>query len=123
METKVISRFKGTINNIEFDSENLFYSVDFLLSHVEERFGTCYSDKFIEDLRDTVENMDRKYESFSYAELENEFYECIENADKFNEIEFSYYGSSWKIERLNDSIKNNEYAIWNKKKENLEMER
>lgn len=125
MDIKMISKFKGTINDVEFNNENTFYSVEFLLHKIEDKYGTCYNDKFIEDLRDTIDVMNYKYEEFSYSELEREFYEDIENSSKFNEIAFSYYGSDWKIEELNKSIAENEYDIWEIKKENkyTEIER
>ena len=70
---------------------------------------------FIEDLRDTIETMEYKYDEFSFAILEDDFYKAVKEAKSFNEIEFSYYGSDWKIDSLNKNIKNNKYEISNEK--------
>ena len=42
-------------------------------------------------------------------------YKAVKEAKSFNEIEFSYYGSDWKIDSLNENIKNNKYEISNEK--------
>ena len=48
--------------------------------------------------------------------LEHDFSNCIEEADKFKDVEFRYYGDDWKIEILNEGIKNNEYLKTEKDK-------
>jgi hypothetical protein len=48
--------------------------------------------------------------------LEHDFSNCIEEADKFKDVEFTYYGDDWKIEILNEGIKNNEYLKTEKEK-------
>lgn len=66
-------------------------------------------------MRDTIETMEYKYDEFSFAILEDDFYEAVKEAKSFNEIKFSYYGSDWKIDNLNENIKNNKYEISNEK--------
>lgn len=43
------------------------------------------------------------------------FIKLLRKLNLFNEIEFSYYGSDWKIDSLNENIKNNKYEISNEK--------
>ncbi len=109
MEAKVVQEFKGIINEVEFTNENVYYSTEFLLEKIEENFGEVYKKEFIEDLKDTIEIMRMKYEEFSYDTLESEFSSCIEKASSFNDINFDYYGSDWKIENLNENIENGIY--------------
>ena len=102
MECNIIQEFKGEIGGVEFDDKNIYYASQFIL-------------EIIKDLRDTIETMEYKYDEFSFAILEDDFYEAVKEAKSFNEIKFSYYGSDWKIDNLNENIKNNKYEISNEK--------
>lgn len=115
MENKIIQEFQGEINGIVFDDRNIYYSSQFILEKIEDKFGEVYNKSFIEDLRDTIETMEYKYDELSFAILEDDFYKAVKEAKSFNEIEFSYYGSDWKIDSLNENIKNNKYELSNKK--------
>ena len=115
MECNIIQEFKGEIGGVEFDDKNIYYASQFILEKIEDKFGEVYNREFIKDLRDTIETMEYKYDEFSFAILEDDFYEAVKEAKSFNEIKFSYYGSDWKIDNLNENIKNNKYEISNEK--------
>ena len=115
MECNIIQEFKGEIGRVEFDDKNIYYASQFILEKIEDKFGEVCNKSFIEDLRDTIETMEYKYDEFSFAILEDDFYKAVKEANSFNEIEFSYYGSDWKIDSLNENIKNNKYEISNEK--------
>ncbi len=125
MKAGIIQEFKGKINGIEFDDKNVYSSTEFILGNIEDKFGETYNDKFIRDLKETIERMELKYDEFRFASLENDFSNCIEKAEKFKNIEFKYSGSDWKIERLNENIKNNLYSLekTKNKRESREQER
>ena len=115
MECNIIQEFKGEIGGVEFDDKNIYYASQFILEKIEDKFGEVCNKSFIEDLRDTIETMEYKYDEFSFAILEDDFYETVKEAKSFNEIKFSYYGSDWKIDSLNENIKNNKYEISHEK--------
>lgn len=115
MECNIIQEFKGEIGGVEFDDKNIYYASQFILEKIEDKFGEVYNREFIKDLRDTIETMEYKYDEFSFAILEDDFYKAVKEAKFFNEIEFSYYGSDWKIDSLNENIKNNKYELSNEK--------
>lgn len=115
MECNIIQEFKGEIGGVEFDDKNIYYASQFILEKIEDKFGEVYNREFIKDLRDTIETMEYKYDEFSFAILEDDFYEAVKEAKSFNEIKFSYYGSDWKIDNLNENIKNNKYELSNEK--------
>ncbi|WP_197416957.1 hypothetical protein [Streptobacillus felis] len=104
MERNIISKFEAEINGVKFNDEELYNSVEFILEQIEDKFGEVYNNDFVAALESTINNMYLKYENFSYGELENEFYYCISEAKEFNNLEFKYYGSDWKIETLNEGI-------------------
>lgn len=115
MECNIIQEFKGEIGGVEFDDKNIYYASQFILEKIEDKFGEVYNREFIKDLRDTIETMEYKYDEFSFAILEDDFYKAVKEANSFNEIEFSYYGSDWKINSLNENIRNNKYELSNEK--------
>ena len=116
MRCNIIQEFQGEIGGIEFHDRRVFSAVEYLLDKVEAKFGEVYNKDFVSDLKGTIERMEEKYyDDFSFAVLENDFSECVEEAKSFNEIEFLYYGNDWKIECLNKNIKNNKYELSNEK--------
>ena len=112
MESKVIQQFLGEIDGVKFDKENVYYSWEHILSKIEEKFGNIYNKEFVKELRDTINTLNLKYDEFSFDTLEHDFSDCIEEADEFKNVEFMY----WKIEILNEGIKNNEYLKTEKDK-------
>ena len=118
MESKVIQQFLGEIDGIKFDKENVYYSSEHILSKIEEKFGSVYNKEFVEELRDTINTLNLKYDEFSFDTLENDFSNCIDEANEFKNIKFTYYGDDWKIEMLNEGIENNEYLKTSEKEKN-----
>lgn len=114
MESEVVQGFKGKINGIEFDDEDIYFSSKFILEQIEEKFGECYSNEFVKELRDTVDNMylkyNVKYNEFDFAYLEADFISSIGKAEKFNDIKFLYRGGDWQIEKLNEKIAEGAFA-------------
>lgn len=89
MNITTLSNFKARINDIEFDNEQDFNSVSFLLENIEERFNISITDPdFTKDVKDFVELASIKVDNFSYGELENATVESIMNATKLSDIQF-----------------------------------
>lgn len=118
MDNKIIQEFKGIINGVECNDKYVYYSLEFLLEEIENKFGEVYNQNFVKDLKESIEIMNQKYEDFSFSMLESEFLYSISQAETFNKIEFTYFGSDWKIEKLNENIRDNKYSIFNES-ENL----
>ena len=127
MEAKVLHKFSGEINGVEFDDEDIYYSSKFILEQIENKFGECYSNEFVKELRDTVDTVYLAYNKFSlyndnefsFAYLEENFTDSIEKAEKFNDIMFLYGGRDWQIESLNEKIAEGAFE----KKESLTAKR
>ncbi len=111
MNAKVIQEFEGEINSIKFFNEKNFATVEWLLGVIEEKFGACYTDRFIANLSVAIEEMEGKYENFSFQEMEYDFLLAIENATKFEDIQFTYRDNDWKLEKINESIKKGAYNV------------
>ena len=106
---KILQNFKGEIGGIIIENENIYYSMDYILENIENKFGKCYNQEFIEDLYTNIENMRLKYDEFSFDKLENVFNYSIREAKNFSEIKFNYYSNDSMLDNFNESIKNNKY--------------
>ena len=106
---KILQNFKGEIGGTIIENENTYYSMDYILENIENKFGKCYNQEFIEDLYTNIENMRLKYDEFSFDKLENVFNYSIREAKIFSEIEFNYYGNDSLLDIFNERIKNNKY--------------
>ena len=70
MNITTLSNFKARINDIEFNNEQDFNSVSFLLENIEERFNISITDSdFTKDVKNFVELAFIKVDDFSYGEL------------------------------------------------------
>lgn len=106
---KILQNFKGEIGGIIIENENIYYSMDYILENIENKFGKCYNQEFIKDLYTNIENIRLKYDEFSFDKLENDFNYSIREAKNFSEIKFNYYSNDSMLDNFNESIKNNKY--------------
>ncbi|EEO42900.1 hypothetical protein FSDG_01459 [Fusobacterium animalis 7_1] len=106
---KILQNFKGEIGGIIIENENIYYSMDYILENIENKFGKCYNQDFIKDLYTNIENIRLKYDEFSFDKLENDFNYSIREAKNFSEIKFNYYSNDSMLDNFNESIKNNKY--------------
>ena len=106
---KILQNFKGEIGGIIIENENIYYSMDYILENIENKFGKCYNQEFIKDLYTNIENIRLKYDEFSFDKLENDFHYSIREAKNFSEIKFNYYSNDSMLDNFNESIKNNKY--------------
>lgn len=105
-----LSFFKARINDIEFNNEQDFNSVSFLLETIEERFNISITDsEFTKDVKNFVELASIKVDDFSYGELENATATSIMNANTLSDVQFlaNYYDNGnykWNSQ-INDKLK------------------
>ena len=118
---KILQNFKGEIGGTIIENENTYYSMDYILENIENKFGKCYNQEFIEDLYTNIENMRLKYDEFSFDKLENVFNYSIRKAKIFSEIEFNYYGNDSLLDIFNESIKNNKYLKFGELKDEFSI--
>lgn len=110
MNITTLSNFKARINDIEFNNEQDFNSVSFLLENIEERFNILITDPdFTKDIKDFVELASIKVDNFSYGELENATVTSIMDATKLSDIQFlanEYDDGNYKWNSyINDKVK------------------
>ena len=105
MESEVLQSFKARINSIEFDDYQLYMTTDHILEQIDDKFGTIYTDEFIKDLTDVIELYFYKVDKLVVSDLEYSIDEDIEDAETFQDIQFSDYY----INHINERIKDGSY--------------
>ena len=121
MEVKTVQNFKGIISLVkntdkgtidysaQFDDKGVFYSTEYLLEKVEEKFGEFYNIEFVKDLKAAIEVYTNKQEDFCAAYMERELVNVIEEAESFEDIHFDEYDLSIFSFYLNEKIKDGSY--------------
>lgn len=107
MKSEKIQDFKGTINSVEFDDKGTFYSTQYVLENIEDKFGEVYNNDFVKDLKEAIDTYTMKVEDFCATHMEREFVNAIEDADSFEEIFFTEYIIS---DYLNHKIMDGSYS-------------
>lgn len=105
MESQVLQSFKARINSVEFDDYQLYMTTDHILEQIDNKFGTIYTDEFIKDLADVIELYFYKVDKLVVSDLEYSMDEDIEDAETFQDIQFSDYY----INHINERIKDGSY--------------
>ena len=109
MKTYIISDFVGIIDDITIKNQKIFYSVEHILSKIEDKFGECYNKKFVEDLVNQIDYLYLKLDDFEFSKFEIEINLKVK---KFNEIKFSYYADEFcGIEEFNSNISKGIYNL------------
>jgi hypothetical protein len=106
---EIKQEFIGTINDVEINDKYIYQTMEYILDLIDTRFGEVYNDKFIKDLAETIRKIKDNTDSFSFEDLENDFYYAITNKDleKFEDIQFDDY---YYAEYLNERLQHGEYT-------------
>lgn len=106
---EIKQEFIGTINDVEINDKYIYQTMEYILDLIDTRFGEVYNDKFIKDLAETIRKIKDNTDSFSFEDLENDFYYVITNKDykNFEDIQFDDY---YHTEYLNERIEKGEYS-------------
>ena len=105
MKSEVLQSFKARINSVEFDDYQLYMTTDRILEEIDDKFGTIYTDEFIKDLADVIQLYFFKVDKFIISELEWNMLNNIEDAETFQDIQFSDYY----VNHINEQIKDGSY--------------
>ncbi len=105
MKSEVLQSFKARINSVEFDDYQLYMTTDRILEEIDDKFGTIYTDEFIKDLADVIQLYFFKVDKFIISELEWNMLNDIEDAETFQNIQFSDYY----VNHINEQIKDGSY--------------
>lgn len=105
-ETKIENRFKGTINGVEFDNQELFYATESVLNTLGEAGlqKEEFTDKLIGYLSEDIHAVWLKVDQAVFHEIADELILCINRASSIEEIELDYLDYNY-FEEVNKMFK------------------
>lgn len=110
--------FKGKINNVEINDQNQYWAIIKILQQIEQIYTVdnnfqsdiYFSDVFIEELTDGLEQCKLKYTEDSYDEIADHITSNIWfEDDTLADLEFSYYSDDRFFETVNSGLKDKTY--------------
>lgn len=129
MNTNVIEKFNGKINNVKIDNSNIFSSIEYILDNMEHNFDISINDiKFTTDLVNSITCMIEDY-GLPIEEVEDGFDYAIHRASgiitnlKFDDI--YVFENVPSLELIAQNIENNNLPkiSFSKSKEKSRLER
>ena len=121
MKIEVLQYFKGKINDVEFNNEQMFNTTEYLIENIENKFGEV-SKEFVKDLKENIEYAGEKYDGFSYNILEESIINSINSSDKFEDLFINYDGDNWKLNDINEKIRSGKYNFSKRREKNRKRE-
>lgn len=81
MKSKIIQQFKGTINGIEVSDKVTFYTCDWILGLIEDKFNMELPTEFISDLVYVVQKVYDDEGVGCIEDFENDLFNCVEDIE------------------------------------------
>ena len=107
-----MQEFIGKINGVEIKNEANYNAMCFIMDNLSSEFDkTEVTEEFVKELSEAMGELWLGNDMLEFSEIEKEFYDCINTADSFSEIEFGIYGNDYYLEEINKKIKNNRYEF------------
>lgn len=109
-ETKIENRFKGTINGVEFDNQELFYATELVLNALGEAGlqKEEFTEKLIEQLSEDIHAVWMKVDQAVFHEVADELIDCISSANSIEEIKLDYFDYNY-FEEVNEMFKKRKF--------------
>lgn len=109
VKCEIKHEFETYINDIKITDKHIYYSTNYILDCIDEKFGEVYNNRFIKELAYAIERASNKIDDFSYGELENTLSDDIDK-DEYEEFEDLQFSVPYVKSYLNDDIKAGNYT-------------
>ena len=111
-EQKIIQNFIGEINGVKITHEPTYWETGNVLDRFAEKFNdTEGTQEFTADLAYGIMEPCNNRGEIEMAEIGKEIENCINRAEKFEDVKIEVYGSDYHFEDFNRKIKNGVYLI------------
>ena len=104
----VKQKFIGIIDDIEITNSLLYFTVDNILTSIEDKFGNCYNKTFVKEFVECIIEMYFKYDDFSFGMLEAEL---TLDVDIFENLTFTYEFMENEFEEINRNLRLGKYSL------------
>ena len=89
MKKKIVHDFKGYINGVQFNDKTLYYSVEYILSELEETFNVEVPWTLVFALKNLLDNLYRTFSESREGDVEDDLVNCIYDAETIQQLCFS----------------------------------
>ena len=86
MKEKIVHDFKGYINGVQFNDKTLYYSVEYILSELEETFNVEVPWTLVYSLKNLLDNLYRNLSESRESEVEDDLVNCIYDAETIQQL-------------------------------------
>jgi hypothetical protein len=95
MKEKIVHDFKGYINGVQFNDKTLYYSVEYILSELEETFNVEVPWTLVYSLKNLLDNLYRNLSESRESDVEDDLVNCIYDAETIQQLCFSSVWASY----------------------------
>lgn len=107
MKSNIVQEFKGYINNVPFDNQDIYYSAEYILNEIEATFDIEVPFTLVRDIKYMLQSAWDNLSNQTLGEVEHDFIVCIEGALSIDDL---YLDSSCicdgLLKPINDKLKN-----------------
>lgn len=89
MQSRIKQEFKGYINNIPFDNQDVYYSTEYILNEIETTFDIEVPFTLVRDMKYMLQSAWYNLSNQTLGEAEYDFIVCIEGALTINDLQLS----------------------------------
>lgn len=108
MKSEIVQEFKGYINNVPFDNQDLYYSTEYILNEIEATFDIEVPFTLVRDMKYVLQSAWDNLSMQTLGATEYDFIVCIQGALSINDLQLS---SDYICDELLKKINNN-LANW-----------
>lgn len=110
MKIRIENKFKGYINSVEFDKQQVFNILTYILIKIENKFGEVYTDEFIQDLRNEFNILQNIMSNEDIHNTNNILAEISSNINKATHFENLHLTTSPYFEYIENQLLNSYYT-------------
>lgn len=108
MKYHINHRFDGIINGVHFDSEILYYSVQYILDEFEMYFSVLVPYTLVKDLKYALESIYEDASEATIGEIESEIVSSLHEATSIDNVKLDIwgYGNYQAFTKINKKLSN-----------------
>lgn len=89
MKSRIKQEFKGYINNVPFDNQDVYYSTEYILNEIEATFDIEVPFTLVRDMKYMLQSAWDNLSNQTLGEAEYDFIVCIEGTLTINDLQLS----------------------------------